>query len=122
MGYHTEYKIWVARLPNINPEMRHENFEQGEYQYFNKDTWSREKKIIIWNMPNWITNLHSVTAMERKSVWERTILNEKIYKCVIFIKKICWNNLIFCRFLNFNKRACFLYEITEFLSFNLCDN
>jgi len=44
--YHTEYKIWVARLPNINPEMRHENFEQGEYQYFNKDTWSREKKII----------------------------------------------------------------------------
>lgn len=42
--YHKTEKLWVARLPNTHPEIRERHFEQGEYQCFNKETWTREKR------------------------------------------------------------------------------
>jgi len=36
--------LWVARLPNVNPDIRHKTYEKGLYQYFNPITWRRETK------------------------------------------------------------------------------
>lgn len=45
--YHKIFKRWVARLPNVNPSVRHDKYEQGEYQYFDPGSWSRERKFMI---------------------------------------------------------------------------
>ena len=45
--YHKIFKRWVARLPNVNPSVRHDKYEQGEYQYFDPNSWSRERKFMI---------------------------------------------------------------------------
>jgi len=45
--YHKIFQRWVARLPNVNPTVRHDKYEQGEYQYFDPNTWSRERKFMV---------------------------------------------------------------------------
>ena len=35
---------WVARLRNVNPDVRQKTFEKGVYQFFNPTTWQRESK------------------------------------------------------------------------------
>jgi len=45
--YHKTEKLWVARLPNVNPTTRDRLYEEGEYQYFNKDTWTRDRKRMV---------------------------------------------------------------------------
>jgi len=37
---------WVARLPNINPDVRSGTYEKGVYQYFNPTSWRRETKAM----------------------------------------------------------------------------
>ena len=37
---------WVARLPNINPDVRSGSYEKGVYQYFNPTSWRRETKAM----------------------------------------------------------------------------
>jgi len=44
--YNTSLQLWVARLPSVNPDMRHKTYEKGLYQYFNPSTWRRETKTM----------------------------------------------------------------------------
>lgn len=56
--YNTSLKLWVARLPSVNPDMRHKTYEKGLYQYFNPSTWRRETKTM--------TLYYAELAMENK--------------------------------------------------------
>jgi len=44
--FNTSLQLWVARLPSVNPDVRHKTYEKGLYQYFNPSTWRRETKTM----------------------------------------------------------------------------
>jgi len=44
--FNTSQQLWVARLPSVNPDIRHKTYEKGLYQYFNPSTWRRETKTM----------------------------------------------------------------------------
>ena len=65
--YHKTEKLWVARLPNVNPTTRDRLYEEGEYQYFNKDTWTRDRKRMVLEYDKLATQQQMPTPVSKFS-------------------------------------------------------
>lgn len=42
--YHKEMKIWITRIPNVEPTLKTAVYERGSYEYFDTTSWSRVRK------------------------------------------------------------------------------
>ena len=74
--YHKTEKLWVARLPNVNPTTRDRLYEEGEYQYFNKDTWTRDRKRMVLEYDKLATQQQMPTPV---SIFFRNFLKTSSY-------------------------------------------
>ena len=69
--YHKTEKLWVARLPNVNPTTRDRLYEEGEYQYFNKDTWTRDRKRMVLEYDKLATQQQMPTPVSTHSKYSQ---------------------------------------------------
>lgn len=42
--YHKRLRVWLTRIANKEPTIKHQTYEKGTYKFFNPDTWSMEDK------------------------------------------------------------------------------
>lgn len=42
--WHKEHKVWLARVPGIEPSLKTDRFERGSIIVFDPNTWERVRK------------------------------------------------------------------------------